>query len=95
MKTVFGLLLLAVLITAEKIRFDNHEVYSLDVKTVDQLEALRDIENSPSDGYTFWNTIGLNRMVDLMVSPERRSEFLQIVEELNLTHVLKIENVQT
>lgn len=95
MKTFIGLLLLAALVTAEKIRFDNHEVYSLGVKTIEQLEALRNIENSPNDGYTFWNTLGLNRTLDLMVSPEKRSEFLKIVEELNLSHDLKIENVQT
>lgn len=93
MKTFLSLLLLAVVVTTEKIRFDDHEVYSLDVKTIDQLQALRNIENN--DGFTFWNTIALNRQVDLMVSPEKQSEFLQIVQELNLNHVLKIENVQT
>lgn len=95
MKTFFCLLLLAVIVAAEKTRFDDHEVYSLDVKTIDQLEALRNIENSPTAGFTFWNTLALNRQVDLMVSPEKKSEFLKIVEELNLAHVLKIENVQT
>lgn len=95
MKTFFGLLLLAVVVTTEKTRFDDHVVYSLDVKTNDQLEALRNIENSPPAGFTFWNTVALNRQVDLMIAPEKHSEFLQIVDELNLTHVLKIENVQT
>lgn len=95
MKTFFCLLLLAVVVSAEKIRFDGHEVYSLEVKTIDQLEALRNIQDSPTAGFTFWNTVALNRQVDLMVAPEKKSEFLQIVEELNLPHVLKIENVQT
>lgn len=95
MKTFFCFLVLAVIVAAEKMRFDGHEVYSLDVKTIDQLEALQNIENSPTAGFTFWNNIAINRTVDLMVSPEKQTEFLKIVEDLNLSYVLKIGNVQT
>lgn len=77
-----------------KIKFDSHRVYSLQIKNVEQLTTLRHIEGHPVDGYHFWNSVVPGKNVDLMVAPHKFQDFQDLVESLAIEYELKVENVQ-
>jgi len=88
---IFALIAFA---SGEKVRFDDHQVYALTLENENQLNAFRTIEHNSEDGYLFWNSIVIGRDVDVMVAPYRHSEFMDLVEKLNVKHELRVENVQ-
>lgn len=95
LQTVTVVLLAAsVSCSSESIRYDNHRLYGLRVRNVQQIEALRQLDSAAIDGYTFWNEIRDRGDVDLMVSPEKLIEFDGLTRRMRLTSVLKLENVQ-
>lgn len=79
-------------VICEKIRFDNYKVYSVIIENVKQLEIIKNLENN---GYTFWNhpMIG-TKSTDIMVSPHKIGEFIEIVNQFNFNYKLKVDNVQ-
>lgn len=93
MKLLVLLCVLIAVIGAEKVRFDNHRVYSLVATNQDQLDWLNQLEHD-RDGYLFWNGISMGRNVDLMVSPQRMSEFNEMSTKFGISGELKVENVQ-
>lgn len=82
------------IVYAEKARFDNYRVFSLKVVNKEQLDVLYTIEND-SDGYLFWNSIDIGRIVDIMVPPHKFAEFSELADAYNIEHTLKVDNVQT
>lgn len=93
MKIIIFLVIIAY-INAEKLRFDHHQLFGLTLETVDQVNAIRQIEESSEDGYLFWNSIIIGRAVDIMVSPHKLSEFKNKLEKLSVKYTLRIENIQ-
>lgn len=92
-----GLLSLLVVgvISAEKLRFDHHKVYKVDVKNEEQMAVLRELEETPNGDFKFWNTPQLGHSVDVVVPPQKMYEFHDIMKSFNIIHELKIDNLQT
>lgn len=85
---------LMVAVYAEKARFDNYRVYSLNIVNKEQVDIMYRLENS-SEGYLFWNSIDLNRIVDVMVPSHKFADIIELANAYNIEYTLKIENVQT
>lgn len=97
MKLLSGVALLLVvnLISAEKIRFDHHKVYKLEVKNDEQMHVLRQLEETPNGDYKFWDSPKVGHYVDVVVPPQKLYEFSGIIRNFNIIHELKILNLQT
>lgn len=95
MKVVFLLLAIFLSVYAETVRFDEHRVYSINAKNNEQLNILREIENSATDGYLFWNSISAGHQIDLMVEPHKLQDFIDVMNGGQFSYQLRIENVQT
>lgn len=93
MKLLALLCAMVAVVAAEKLRFDDNRVYSLDVTNQEQLDWLHQLEND-ADGFLFWNSIAIGSNVDLMVAPHRMSEFDEMTAKFRIPHELKVENVQ-
>ncbi|KAJ6625702.1 Zinc carboxypeptidase A 1 [Pseudolycoriella hygida] len=89
------LLLVVGVISAEKMRFDHHKVYKIDVRSEEQMEALRELEETPNGEYYFWDSPRVGRSVDVVVPPQKLYEFGGIMKHFSMDHELKIENFQT
>ncbi|KAJ2953493.1 hypothetical protein O0L34_g1091 [Tuta absoluta] len=83
----------AILVLSEaKKSYANYKVYSVEPKTEEQVQNLRDLRK---DGYEFWDdyfTVGSN--IRVMVSPNKSEEFEQYTRSVRLSSTLKISNVQ-
>lgn len=97
MKLLSGLSLLLVVgvISGEKLRFDHHKVYKLDVKNEEQMNVLRQLEETPNGEYTFYDSPRVGHFVDVVVPPQKLYEFGGIMKNFDIVHELKIENLQT
>lgn len=73
-----------------KVRFDGYKVYSVQIDTDEQYQA---ILASGSD-YSIWKDGGTSRLSDIMVSPNKESDFHELTLSFNVQKSLKIENVQ-
>lgn len=78
---------------ATKVRFDQYRVYSLAVENVQQAMQLQNIE-SHSMGYDFWKSPAVGKDAEIMVPPHMLANFEDLVQSLNISYNLKIENVQ-
>lgn len=79
---------------AEKMRFDNHKVFSVSPHTDDQVEALRALEADSLEEYQFWTSPGYKEVVDILVPPHKQHEFSVFLEHYRLDSTIKIENLQ-
>lgn len=77
---------------SEKIRYDNHKVYSIVAHSDEQLQALRSLETDSE--YQFWNTVGFKEPIDIVVPPQKLNEFNEIISALSLDSKVKVENLQ-
>lgn len=82
-----------IVVGGEKARYDNYKVYSLRADNYEHLNALEQLE-ADVNGLDFWTSPVLNKDVDIMVPPHKRPEFEEIVNMLNISSAVKIENVQ-
>lgn len=80
---------------AEKMRFDNHKVFSVTPKTNEQVQALQALEADPFGDYQFWTSPGYKEVVDIMVPPHKQHEFTVFLDHFRLDSAIKIENLQT
>lgn len=96
MKLLSGLsiALVVAVISAEKMRFDHHKVYKLNVENDEQLNVLRQLEETPNGEYTFWDSPRVGHFVDVVVPPHKLYEFGGILNNFNILHDIKIENLQ-
>ncbi|XP_069700905.1 zinc carboxypeptidase-like [Periplaneta americana] len=86
-------LLLAALVSA-KVRYDGHQVLRLVPRNRDQLQVLRDLEDSPN-GLDFWTSArAVNVTVDVRVPPQMRAGFLSAVNTHGLETQVFIDDVQ-
>lgn len=79
-----------------KRRFDNHQVFSINVETEEQIKALRQLQDSHLEsGISLWN--GLRRRghsSDVLVAPHKLAEFNDMLSRLGLKSTLVVKNVQ-
>lgn len=96
MNILSGILLaLAVVsISSEKMRFDYHKIFNLKVENVDQMNALRQLEETREGNYVFADSPVVGRDVDVVVPPHKLYEFGGIMNNFNIIHELKVENLQ-
>lgn len=83
-------------VSAEKMRFDHHKVFSLKVESKEQMKILRILEETAMEGgYVFDDSPVIGRNVDVVVPPHKLYEFGGIMNKFNIIHDLKVENLQT
>lgn len=82
-----------ILVTGEKARYDNYKVFSVCADKYEHLNALEQLQ-ADGLGLDFWSSPVFGKDVDIMVPPHKAPEFDEIMKMLNMTSVLKIENVQ-
>nr|XP_019550760.2 zinc carboxypeptidase-like [Aedes albopictus] len=94
------LLLVVIIIGAayslpDKLRFDNHRVYSVNVDTKLLLYALQELEATPNE-FTFLDVpLVTNSNVQIVVSPAKQRKFDLLCAELKLDPVLISSNLQS
>lgn len=93
MKLLAFLCVLVTVVTAEKMRYDDHRVYTLVVTNKEQLDWLHQLESE--EGYVFWNDIAMGHSVDLMVPPYKMLDFDEMSAKFRISRKLNIENVQS
>jgi hypothetical protein len=78
----------------EKVRYDDFKVYRLTPKTVQAVEALRNLEDSNSE-YDFWTAVrGVGYPVDIMVAPHLKYRFNDIINSGEFDAEVYISDVQ-
>lgn len=94
------LLLVVIIIGAafsspNKLRFDNHRVYSVNVDNEEQLRILQNLEATPNE-FTFLDVpLTTKSNVQIVVSPAKQSKFDLLSSELELHPVLISSNFQS
>lgn len=97
MKIFIGILLAAaVAASADKMRFDHHKIFNLKVESEEQMNILRQLEETAAEGeYVFGDSPVVGRDVDVVVPPHRLYEFKGIMNHFDIVHKLEVENLQT
>lgn len=95
MTKLFILMITAVtVIAAEKARFDNYRVYSIEIENEDQLQVLQQIENH-QDGLLFTiPPIVVPMRVEVVVPPHKFADIFELCEKYSIENEIKIENLQ-
>lgn len=77
---------------AEKARFDNYRVYSVEVENDLQFEVLQQFER---DGISFLESpTGIHQTVEIIVPPHKFADIHELFETLKLKNQLEIQNLQ-
>lgn len=90
--SIFIALCISVVYTT-KARYDGCKVFTLKVKTEDQLIKLTELSET-FDGYDFWSDPSIGGLTDIMVPPHLISHFEEVINLLKLDVNLKVEDVQ-
>lgn len=81
-------------IFGEKARFDHYRVYSIDVKTDEQLNVLQELENQ-QDGLTFTRpATATETLAEIIVPPHKFADISEFYEKFNLTNRIIIDDLQ-
>lgn len=82
------------MIAAEKARFDNYRVYSIEIKNEEQLKVLQQIENH-QDGLLFLIPPMMVAMrVEIVVPPHKFADISELCEKYGIKNEIQIENLQ-
>lgn len=92
--TIVALLFAVAVVSSERMRFDHHKVYKLDVRNDEQMDVLRQLEETFNGEYTFFDSARVGQSVDVVVPPQKLYEFGGILKSFNIDHELKTENLQ-
>lgn len=81
-------------VAGEKARFDNYRVYSIEIKTEEQLQVLQQLENH-QDGLLFLTSpIAIPMRVELVVPPHKFADIFELCEKYSIKNEIQIENLQ-
>jgi carboxypeptidase A len=94
MKLLICLAFLFLSAGAEKARFDNYRLYSVQIENQDQYEAMKYLEEH-SDSYDFFEPAILNGEAEILVPPHMYAHFDEISQNLNMKTKLTINNYQS
>lgn len=82
------------LVSAEKARFDNYRVYSIEIANEEQLRVLQQLENR-QDGLSFLiPPLNVPMRVEILVPPHKFADISELCERLGIINEIKIENLQ-
>lgn len=81
-------------IIADKARFDNYRVYSIEVENDEQLEVLQELENY-QDGIIFLTppTV-IQTRIEIVVPPHKFADISELCEKHQMKFEIKVENLQ-
>ncbi|XP_063387059.1 zinc carboxypeptidase-like [Cydia fagiglandana] len=92
-KLLLFVLLVAATACAEPKSYEGYKVYKVVPKTADEVESLLKVKISGVS--EFWDeSVDVNQIVKIMVSPAHEAEFIEILERDNIEATLVIDDVQ-
>ncbi|XP_055914222.1 uncharacterized protein LOC129947614 [Eupeodes corollae] len=78
-----------------RIRYDNHRVYQVTAKSLQQLDVLKNLDGT-NDKLVFLDDVhAIGSPLSVIVAPEMMYEFLQMLEESEIDYKLIEENAQS
>ncbi|XP_063700285.1 zinc carboxypeptidase-like [Culicoides brevitarsis] len=91
----FAVLCLVGLAVAEKARFDNYQVWSLEISNDEQLKVLQEVELKP-DGYQLWGSpTNVGKHIEVVVPPHKIGDFTDMVKDYSFKNKLVNKNLQS
>lgn len=78
------------LANGDKVRYDNSQVFRVNVQTERQLDVLQTLQGI----FDFWKEPLLARTADVLVRPEQLVQFQRLMSQFGIENELKIQNVQ-
>lgn len=82
------------LVSGEKIRYDNYRIYTANIDNEKQLEVLQALE-SYRDGILFLESpMMVKRSADLLVAPHKFADITNLFDSFEINNEIKVENVQ-
>lgn len=82
------------LISAEKIRFDNYRVYSVKIENEKHLEVLKELENNSNGLMYIEAPVYVHRAAELVVPPHNFSNIEEFFKTNEFKHEIKTNNLQ-
>lgn len=82
------------IVFADKVRYDNYRIYSVNIENDRQLNVLLELENNP-DGIQFQtlpNRVG--QIVHLIVPPHKFADILELFETYKFKNQIRTDNLQ-
>jgi len=76
-------------------RYNGYKVYSVTANTPEQYKVLWDAYTNDEYELDFWTKPLLHGKTDVMVPPEEQTEFLKVLDDNQLEHEIKIDDVQS
>lgn len=93
MKFLICLAFLFLTVGAEKARFDNYRVYSVEIENQIQYEAMKYLDEN-SDSFDFWDPPNLHHHTEVLVPPHMFANFEEISQRLKMKTKMIISNFQ-
>lgn len=92
---IFLLLIITlIVIAAEKARFDNYRVYSIEIENEEQLQMVQQLENH-QDGLLFLiPPLVVPMRVEVVVPPHKFADISELCEKSSIKNEIKIDNLQ-
>lgn len=81
---------LIILANGDKVRYDNSQVFRVNVTSEQQLDVLQSLQGT----FDFWKEPIVGRTADVLVHPEQLDQFQRLLSLFGVENELKIENVQ-
>lgn len=82
------------IIAADKARFDNYRVYSIEIKNEQQLKVLQQLENH-QDGLLFLiPPMTVPMRVEILVPPHKFADISELCENHGIKNEIPIDNLQ-
>lgn len=91
---LLSLLLILPNVLSEKVRYDNYTLYKVLPKNSEQIKFLQDLQNNDSR-FDFWtDPVASAEYVNILSSPEYKSEFENTLKSKNVDFTISSENIQ-
>lgn len=91
--SIFGVLMILAVGSAQKIRYDNYKVFSVVIEDDTQLQVMQDLQNA--QGVIFWEAPEyVKTKVHVAIPPQQIEHFEDVVGNANVLSKLEIENLQ-
>lgn len=95
LKGVFAIILLVTAVWSRQLTYHDFKVFTVNVENEEQLNVLKNLEHDDGGySYSYWKDPILGRDADIVVPPNKLSDFGALVSALNLNSTLKIANIQ-
>ena len=91
---ILSLVLILPNVLSEKVRFDNYSLYKVYPNNAKQLKLLQDLHENDSR-YDFWTDPAPSaEYVNILSSPEHKSEFENLLKSSNVDFDITLPNIQ-